>query len=175
MARQGGEALKPWERQPGEGQRAFAAFELYRDLGDERSLHKVAKQLTKSDALIRRWSARWNWVERVTAWDDELARQRVAAKIKAAREMNEQQDKVGVLLIQRGTEILDSLDPEDGAYSDVVKLVELGVKLRRLAHGEPTEIEEQHRMPQFVEVVVTTEPPPEPEEEPDGSISGDSK
>jgi hypothetical protein len=61
--------LQPWERQHREGPVPFQAFVLYRDQVGRRSAHKVAVQLTKSDTLMRRWSAQWNWVERAAAYD----------------------------------------------------------------------------------------------------------
>jgi hypothetical protein len=56
-----------WSRQPDESARAFEAFELYRDMGAERSLAKVGRELGKSTALMERWSATHDWVDRVKA------------------------------------------------------------------------------------------------------------
>lgn len=164
--------VKPWERQPGESGPAYAAFELYRDLGpNERSLVKVARQLGKSVTLMERWSTRWSWKERVAAWDAEITRQKIAAQVKAAREMAERHAKVGLSLQKRGLELLHNLEPGSASWQDAVRLISEGVKIERVARGEPSEVVEQHHMPQFVEVVLTTEPPPEPEEGegPDGS------
>jgi hypothetical protein len=63
----------------GEGNRAYAAFDVYVQMGDNRSTGKVAKQLGKSRQLICRWCSKHRWVER-------LGRQRqheVEEKIKA--------------------------------------------------------------------------------------------
>lgn len=82
-----------WERQPNEGAKPFQAFALYRDMGNARTLAAVAKQLTKSEQLIRRWSMRDHWQERVTAYDNEVARiaqeavfNAIPERIAAARE-----------------------------------------------------------------------------------------
>lgn len=64
-----------WEQQAGETKKAFAAFCIYRDLGDERSTQKVATQLSKSLPLIKRWSSAYEWVNRVDAWDRHLRAQ----------------------------------------------------------------------------------------------------
>lgn len=56
-----------WERQPGEGARAYEAFCAYRDLGADRSVTKVARMLDKSRTLIGRWSSEHDWVDRVAA------------------------------------------------------------------------------------------------------------
>ena len=70
------EALPPerWERQDGESAQAFEGFALYRDMGAERSLAKVAQKLGKSKALMERWSVRWQWGQRAEAWDAEFDR-----------------------------------------------------------------------------------------------------
>ncbi len=52
----------PWERRPGE--RAFAAFAHYRDLGTDRSLRRVGQDLGKSRAAIEKLSVKWDWVGR---------------------------------------------------------------------------------------------------------------
>lgn len=56
-----------FEQQPKESAKAFAAFALYLNMGSERSAAAVAAQLAKSEQLIRRWSARWRWTDRVAA------------------------------------------------------------------------------------------------------------
>lgn len=60
-----------WERRQGESAKAYQAFVIYRDLGAERSTSKVAQKLSKSEQLIRRWSAKHEWQQRVEAWDAE--------------------------------------------------------------------------------------------------------
>jgi hypothetical protein len=86
---------KPWERQTANGKResseAYAAFCAYRDLGEDRSIDLVSRQLRKSGALIARWSSRWGWVSRTDAWDDELDRRRRSAIEKEVAEMAKRQ------------------------------------------------------------------------------------
>src|SRR4051812_37978266 len=59
----------PWDRRPGEGQKAFAAASAYFGLGPGRSIQAVAREFAKSGSLLRRWSARFAWVERAAAYD----------------------------------------------------------------------------------------------------------
>lgn len=63
------EDLKPWDRQPGETSKAYEAFVTYRDFGSGRSTRRVAEALSKSEALIKRWSGKYDWVSRAAAWD----------------------------------------------------------------------------------------------------------
>lgn len=61
----------PSERQPKETGPAFEAFRCYLEMGPSRSVHKVARQLSKSDTLIKRWSSRWSWVERTRKFESQ--------------------------------------------------------------------------------------------------------
>jgi hypothetical protein len=47
---------------------------VYRDLGPSRSLQAVAQKLAKSIPLLKRWSARHRWQERVAAYDQHFDR-----------------------------------------------------------------------------------------------------
>lgn len=66
--------VHPWDWQPGEGARAYEAFEVYRNTWPGRSINRTAAHLGKSVTLLWRWSARYKWVERVRAFDAEAAR-----------------------------------------------------------------------------------------------------
>src|SRR3954463_900056 len=75
----------PWERQPREGEEAYAAFLAYRDLGPTRTLEATRRRLGKRPGdlkPIERWSALRDWRGRAGAWDDRLQaeRDRVAAE-----------------------------------------------------------------------------------------------
>ena len=78
-----------WERQPEESDVAFAAFAEYRDYtrtpSEGRSLLIVARRLSKSVALMKRWSSRHSWVARAGAFDADLDRIRVSAAQEQAR------------------------------------------------------------------------------------------
>lgn len=43
---------EPWERLEGEGVKAYEAFSVYLELGEERSIRAVAKQLNKGRRLL---------------------------------------------------------------------------------------------------------------------------
>jgi hypothetical protein len=75
--------MSAWDRREKESAVAHKAFRLYRDMGDDRALSKVAAELDKSFTLIGRWSGKHEWVERVTAWDAEQQRIADAAQTRA--------------------------------------------------------------------------------------------
>lgn len=65
---------QPWERQKGDGNQAWAAFVIYRDMGPTRSLRAVCSDMGKDIGQMGRWSSRHNWKARVTAFDREQDR-----------------------------------------------------------------------------------------------------
>jgi len=72
---------RPWLRRPGEGERAFAAFVVYRDMPcPTRSLRAAAEVVGKDVTLLKRWSARHQWVSRVDALVRSLDARQLAQK-----------------------------------------------------------------------------------------------
>jgi hypothetical protein len=81
-----------WERRDNEPSRAYAAFQVFRDIGVGRSLLEAYKRwrkeedgapegeaprlgVEKQDGIYpasnwRRWREKWDWDKRATAWDD---------------------------------------------------------------------------------------------------------
>src|ERR687890_2228489 len=77
--------LLSWDRQPREGEAAYAAFLAYRDLGPYRTHEATRKRLGKGPGYLKpieRWSSLRDWRVRARAWDDHLQaeRDRVAAE-----------------------------------------------------------------------------------------------
>ena len=114
---------KPWERQKGESEKAYEAFAAYRDMGEK---------LGKSDTLIRRWKVRWNWQERVRAYDNELereARKKVVADRKA---MTERHIGIAMQLQKKALEALSSLSVEDMTPKDIKEYIKMATDIERL-------------------------------------------
>ncbi len=61
--------LQPWQQQPDESAIAYRAFVLYRDMGEERTIVAVAKELGRNPSQMYRRSRRFRWSERIYAWD----------------------------------------------------------------------------------------------------------
>jgi hypothetical protein len=90
---------RPWDRQPGEGPRAFQAFRIYLELGPARSIAKAVEEYQRQNngktagaaRTIRRrwqtWSAEHRWQERARAFDVEEYEQRTEAVLHRRREM----------------------------------------------------------------------------------------
>lgn len=134
---------KPWDRQPGETDPAWAAFVVYRDLGLERSGAKVGKELGKSHQLIERWSAKNAWVTRVQAWDreqDRLWQRDLAAVRRNAAKRNLEISTAMKDLAAAGINALAE-SPGQLEARDVSRLVEVAAKVEALSTGGPTEIQ----------------------------------
>jgi transposase-like protein len=70
-----GDAVPGWSRMPKESTRAVEAVREYLKMGASRSIAAVSIKLGKHLSLLERWSTKWGWVGRATAYDDYLAKQ----------------------------------------------------------------------------------------------------
>ncbi len=152
---------EPWERQTNEGAKQFRAFCIYRDLPTrQRSHNRVAREyfdlteetlrplspedirrkLSTANRQIDRWASKWRWTERVKAWEDELDRINRQDQIQAMRAMNERHISIGVALQTRAVEKLGKMSLDDMEAYDVRLFAVDGIKIERLARGEPESI-----------------------------------
>lgn len=106
---------KPWERQTGESEKAFEAFSVYRDLGQDRTVSAVVKRLEKSRNLIDRWKNRWNWFERARLYDNELEKQAMAKAVKEHKAMSERHIKIAMQMQKKALEALQLILMEETA------------------------------------------------------------
>jgi hypothetical protein len=141
-----------FEQRPNESAKAFAAFSLYLSLGDQRSTAAVAKQLEKSEQLIRRWCTKYAWVQRVDAYARYLAkveaeaqtaivRQKAAEWGKRQQDLREEEWQLRGELIAAGRNVLKRfMEGGRGAtLGDVARALELASKLGRLSSGLATD------------------------------------
>lgn len=132
-----------------ESSKAYANFCLYRDAGKERSLRQLAASGKTSSKLrqLQHWSSRWKWVRRCEKYDDFLEYQDRLQQEKERREMHERHAKIAVLgqnIVVREMESLLAKAQKDGRMtaSDVARLMDVTVKVERLARGEPSDSHE---------------------------------
>lgn len=151
--------LDIWNRQSGEGVKPFSAFKIYLDLGEDRSLEKVSQKSAKSIPLLKRWSSRWEWVNRAAAYDthiaviEEIARDKERSKRAAEIERRriQVQDSSWLLFQEIDNRVKKMLAfpladciSKDGqtvvkaarwTYDTLPRLVEAMVKLGKIAAG----------------------------------------
>lgn len=141
---------EPWERQVGETDRAFAAFRAYRDMGAERSLARVGRELGKTKGTVEGLSARNHWRERVIAWDIEVDRRDREHLEERRRQVNEAGLAAGSAALSRALERLIGKDSDGNPIKkldssklepgEVAALMREGAKLQRLSLGLATDI-----------------------------------
>jgi hypothetical protein len=140
-------ATELWEQQPGETARAFAAFTTYRDLPPKtRSLvravevHYGVQEGAESRpklGQLKKWSSRWQWVDRVREYETHLDRTKTATAAEEVAAMARRHWELGRALVARAREAVDVLDPTTLTATQAVALADAGVKIERLARGGP--------------------------------------
>lgn len=123
---------KPWERQKGESAQAYEAFSIYLGMGAERSLSAVAKQLSKSLPLIKRWSREKEWQERIRAYDNDIEKQARKKVIADRKAMTERHIGIAMQLQKKALEALGSLSVEDMTPKDIKEYIKMATDLERL-------------------------------------------
>ena len=138
-----------FEQQPRESNKAFAAFSLYLNLGPDRSTREVGKRLGKSESLIERWAAKFDWRSRVAAHATHLAiveREAIEATVRGRAAIWESREQAlketewamherAIAAAKRG---LDEYMKRDKVYAnlaDIARMLEIASKLGRLATG----------------------------------------
>jgi hypothetical protein len=133
-----------WQQLPGESPRAFQAFVIYRNTEPkERSLQRVASELAKSIPLVKRWSSRWDWVERVREWDDYQEMRRLEKLIEEKQKMDEEHLRIIRAARSKAIKALADIKPEQLATnpSELRHWIMELIRYERLIMGEPETIE----------------------------------
>ena len=147
------EELKPWERQDGETAKQFEAFAVYRNMGEDRSLAKVAQELSKSKQLLTRWSSKNNWVERCVAWDREQDRILRQQQLKDIKKMRKRHADLAYAGLVKTAQALQKIDPEDFKPGDIARLMDVCATLERISRGDSGEVIEQRDGGEAIEAV----------------------
>lgn len=146
----------PWERQPKENEWAFLAFNLYKDIGVDRTVAKVARQLGKSESHCYMMHHKWKWTERAQAWDDEVQRKKNEATIKAAQDMAKRHASMSMAyqapFLSMAKIAIDKIKADEDDFKemeidkflkvfiDFAKTLDTITGVERKARGEATEI-----------------------------------
>lgn len=150
----------PWERHADEPAKAFAAFQMYRDMPVmERSLRRLAAQLERATSRIGAWSTKWSWQLRVDAWDREQDRLRQEQAAKDRKAFAQRLAASGALLQPKGlTKVRSYVDRYDRDGNETLaeqlragqhltdtiplleaaRLIEVGARLEALGRGLPS-------------------------------------
>ena len=133
----------PWERREDESTKAYEAFCIYRDMGIQRSLSKVAEELQKSDTLMGRWSRTYDWVERAAQWDSEQDRVARQQQLDEIKKMRKRHAGLASTMLLKAAEALQLLHPDEIKAQDVSRMVDVASKLERLSRGDVGDVIEE--------------------------------
>ena len=146
-----------WEQQPGENSNVFGYFVLYRDMRypkvpatgeavmdgsvpyERRSLRKVATMLGMNFRTIARHSEAGEWQKRVEAYDAYIDRTIRESNEAAIRKMNKEHALLAQQMIRKATKRLLKIPEEQISAAELVRMVDVAVKVERLSRGEATE------------------------------------
>lgn len=133
-------ATTAWERRPDESDPAFQAFTVYRDLGHQRSLAKVGRELGKSKTLMDRWSSAHNWVRRCAEWDAEQDRAWRQGLLHERRAMAQRQATISATAQGKFFEWLKNADPTKLTGAEAIRLFDVAARIEQAVLGNPTNV-----------------------------------
>ena len=125
--------INPWERQPHESYPAFEAFQIFLT---ERNYPSVARRLSKSLSLIKRWASKNDWRARADAWDNDVSRKAMDKATEEFASMIERQINEGRLLQARSANALQAMDFSNlppKFIPALVSMLKAGVDIERTA------------------------------------------
>lgn len=151
-------SAEPWEQMTGETVQQYEKFCAYRDMryiapsadGDlprldftrERSIRGLAKKLGLSRKTLEPLSARFQWVERCEAYDLYiLCRLKEKGEAEILK-MHENHATIAAQMLRKALQRLLTMKEAEITASDMVRMVDVGVKIERLSRGESTERQE---------------------------------
>jgi hypothetical protein len=136
---------QPWDKQPGEPEKAWAAFLVYRELGTARTLADTQKIVnptsTGNSGNIGRTATRWQWRRRAAAWDAFLLSERAEAKRAAGVAMAAAEgiDEVEQTWRARRRAMRDNTyELADALISKAREMLSVAIIRRRVIQPDPT-------------------------------------
>ena len=118
-----------WLRQPGETQKAFAAFQIFLDLGTTRTVTDVGYKIGKTRTQTSLWCSKYNWRERALAYDNYLM---VDKAKKAKKEVEARYERFGKLsdqLMAFGATKLKTSNPAKMTHREAIDFIQTAMKL----------------------------------------------
>lgn len=142
--------VKIYERQPGEPEKQWQAFRIYRDMGEARTLAAVAKNIEKLPEMLYRWSKQWHWQDRALAWDRAIDARRRKSTLIEVEQMRDRQwaalaaayEVLGLELEKIKRVSADTTEPPLLKLRELPSWIESIFKNERLLYGQPSSITE---------------------------------
>ena len=128
---------RPWNMRPDETSKAYQAFEVYRDLGAERSLEKAHRQLTTGSPLdvLKQWSSKHDWQARVRAFDEYVASRAADKAVESAATVRARQAQHARAIQFRAMQKFATVTPEGMSVGEATRAWQVGAEVERKALG----------------------------------------
>lgn len=123
------EDVLPWDEQPGETPEQYAAFCQYRD--------SVDRDISSIDGLqpsqASKLSKKWFWSYRAWQWDLYVTKRDQEKLVRYRMQMDDRHRKIASTAQSKVVKWLQSMRPEVMTATEAVRMLEVSVKLERLA------------------------------------------
>ena len=117
-----------WLRQPGESEKAYAAFKVYLELGEVRTITAVAQKVGKSRSFIDGLRSKFDWKKRARAYDNFVVYSEAVSRRKDNEKRFERFGKMGDQLLSFGASKLAKADPKKLSHKDAIAYMQLALK-----------------------------------------------
>lgn len=146
-----------WEKQDAESIRAYDAFKTYLNMPKrDRSIQRAANYFyapyeieeaarwqhpaSQGEArTFQKWSSIYRWIKRCRAYDEEMERRETESRDQQREAMKKRHIDISTQLQQKVLDRLRTMQTNDLSVSDMKGLLDIAVKMERLALGEPTD------------------------------------
>jgi hypothetical protein len=128
-------SLDPWEKQPGETERNYGLFALYRDHGRLRSVAQIAGMSPLTYASMTRIARHNLWAERAGRWDAEQDRITAIRLQDAREEMARKHAGAARKLMDKALERLATLNIADISPHALILMLDTAARIERAALG----------------------------------------
>lgn len=145
-----------WEKQPDESAKAFSAFKTYRDIPPSLRSMKKAVQIIYGEVTqgklgqFQKWSTKFSWVLRATAWDEEKDKQERLQQVAQIAEAKNRHLAISKSLQSIAISKLKKINESDiSSVDQLLRVIESAYKMEREILGmnsieiTETEIEQQ--------------------------------
>jgi hypothetical protein len=129
----------PWERQPKESEKAYAAYRSFMEQTPPRRVTDVVERTGKSISLLYRWSTKHHWLARTMEYDLTVERGRQAELADARREMNTRHAAIAKHMSAKVAQRIKDLQPDELTPGELGRWMQVIAMVERLALGEVTE------------------------------------
>lgn len=132
---------RPWNMRPDESAKAYQAFEVYRDMGADRSLERVSRTVPVRLPSVKDWSSKYSWQARVRAFDEAAAAKASAIALEDAATVRARQAQHAKVIQLRAMQKIAGTDPGDMTVGEATRAWQVGAENERKALGIPDKLE----------------------------------